>query len=120
MKSKQLFPYITDLIIVLLILTVIILAFFIAKSILYTEKITDRRITVITETLPKELDGVIKTGDAIYDNLTKKRLGEIDYLLPFYDGCGIAYKISFISKFEPRGDSLRTKSVWFKFSEVTE
>jgi hypothetical protein len=118
MKSKQLFPYATDFVIILIILALTLSSFFAVKSILYSGRGSALRITVITESLPNDLEGSIKAGDTVYDNLTKKRLGEIDSIYLIRSEETVRYEISFISSFEPRGDSLRTKSVWFRFSEV--
>ena len=118
MKSKQLFPYAVDFVVILIVLTVIFTSFYAARYILYAGRNADRRITVITESLPHNLEGSIRIGDTVYDNLTKKRLGEIDSILLIHSEETVRYEISFMSFFEPRGDSLRTKSVWFRFSEV--
>ena len=118
MKSKQLFPYTTDFVIILMILALTLSSFFAVKSILYSRRGSALRITVLTEPLPNDLEGSIRIGDTVYDNLTKKRLGEIDSILLIHSEETVRYEISFISFFEPRGDSLRTKSVWFRFSEV--
>ena len=118
MKSKLIFPYITDFVILTVAISLIFYSIFFMRSILYTSAYNEREITVITEPLPKELKESIRIGDAIYDNLTKERLGTVDSISIISDEESVRYEISFITSSEPRGDSLRTKDVWFRFYEV--
>ena len=118
MKSKVLFPKIIDFLIALFILASVIFTVRFANNILYEEKSAQRSITLITEPISKEITDKIKPEDPIYDNLTKKLIGNVSYVSETDLGESVVYRISIVSDRKPRGDSLRTKTLWFRYTEV--
>jgi hypothetical protein len=106
-----------DFIISLLIVAATVFSVWGAKEILYGKKNEPCRITIVTEPISKEITATVKLGDPIYDNLTKKQIGTVDFVSATDLGEFFIYRISLMSANKPRGNSLRTKTLWFRYTE---
>jgi hypothetical protein len=79
----------------------------------YTPETTEN---IITENIPVGARALIKKGDVIYDTVTKRAIGTVDYVSP--EGDRLRMSVTFIAK--PRTDALRTRAVWFKYQVITD
>ncbi len=95
--------------------SIIVLSIFIFKNMLYPEGKSDKTIVVKTEKMPAEFEDTLKKNEAVYDTLTKRKVGEIREIKSEHDGGKISFIITIDAKFTPRSESLRTGTLWFKY-----
>ena len=84
-------------------------------KLLYTEKCEEYSLSVTTEPLGEHAS-LIKAGDAVYDNITKRKIGSVTDAKILPDGR--VHLLLYVHA-RPRGGSLRTAAVWFLYSEET-
>lgn len=102
------------LIIILIALTII----FFMKKILYPEESYTGEIKIRTELMPSELETEIYEGQALYDTLTKRKIGTVSNFEVKRDGDKIYFLITAELTAMPRGKSLRTRDLWFYFANA--
>ena len=115
-KSKYLFSIFVDFLIMTIIAAAISVSSFAAACFLFPDERKSGEIVLKTELMPKALSYEISEGDAIFDTVTKRKIGTVEDAELFEKDDKIYFVISLKADASPKSDSLRTKSVWFKFS----
>jgi len=113
--GKQLFSVFIDFVFLIIIFSIIISFIFITSRILYPGGNKENTLVIRTEKLSRNFDNSLKRNDTVYDTLTKRKLGEIKDLGREYDGDQFSFIITIDAKFTPKSESLRTKSLWFRY-----
>jgi hypothetical protein len=117
MKNKDMRGVFSDFIILSALLFAIALACLGARWLLFGKRSSEPTvITVFTEPLGSIYDGALSVGDALYDTRTKELLGYISDIRPENTPDGTVYGLTFEAKHAPRGDSLRTADLWFRYT----
>ena len=88
------------------------------NKLLYTERDTKEPVTLTTQIMDRDFRELLHVGDALYDTLTKRRVGYIEELSVFDTDEGIYFKISFTSEHPLKGDAIRSSSLWFRYTRV--
>jgi hypothetical protein len=65
--------------------------------------------------MPIEFRDVLQNNEEVYDTLTKRKVGEIREIKSENEGDKVSFIITIDADFTPRSESLRTKSLWFKY-----
>ena len=113
--GKQLLSIFVDFLFLLTLFSIMVLSVFIIKNMLYPEGKGGSTLVIRTERMPIEFRNTIQKNEVIYDTLTKRKVGEIREIQSEYDADTVSYIITIDAKFTPRSESLRTKSLWFKY-----
>lgn len=82
---------------------------------LYPEGKSDSILVIRTEKMPIEFRDTLQKNEAVYDTLTKRKVGEIMEIRSEDEGGKITFIITIDAKFIPKSESLRTKTIWFKY-----
>jgi hypothetical protein len=111
---------ITDFLILTALFFALSYSFFAFYKLLYHGSENPGQITVITEAVPAFYEKSIRTDDAIYDPITKRKIGTVEECQSVADnGDKIRFIIKISAEHMPRGNSLRTKKLWFQY-RITE
>ena len=113
--SKQLLSIFIDFIILTILFSLTFLSVFIFTNILYPEDKNNSTIVIKTERMPIEFRDVLQNNEEVYDTLTKRKVGEIREIKSENEGDKVSFIITIDADFTPRSESLRTKSLWFKY-----
>ena len=122
-KSKYKFPILIDFMILTITFCFIICAVFFTKSVIFNDQNSPVTLTVVTEPIDSEYKQLINKGDTLYDSITKRKLGIIEWISEdWIDDGRIRFIIKFKSKYIPKSKSLRSKDIWFYYEslEVTQ
>ena len=118
MKSKRLLSIFLDFIFMLIIILITLTIIFFMEKILYPEESYTGEIKIRTELMPSELEAEIYEGQALYDTLTKRKIGTVSNFEVKRDGDKIYFLITAELTAMPRGKSLRTRDLWFYFANA--
>lgn len=113
-KSPLKFVALDFLIITLLLLCAAYLVYG-ANRLLYSDTEKLGKITVISEPVSDYYEGSLQISDSVYDPITKRKIGEITELEIISENGKIRFLIGLDSLRTPRGNSMRTKRLWFKY-----
>ena len=117
-KSKLLLSIFVDFVILVFLFSVICGSIFIAKLILYPEQKAGGEMNIMTERMPSGFLNSISVGDAVFDTLTKRRVGEVTAIEAVESENEVYFLITLNAAFRPRSKALRTNKLWFYFKEV--
>ncbi len=117
-KSKYLFSIFIDFLIMTIIAAAISICIFAAAYFLFPNSRKNENLVLKTELMPKSLAYSISEGDAVFDTITKRKIGNVEKLERFEKDDEIYFIISLKTNAPPKSDALRTKDVWFKFSST--
>ena len=115
-KIKYLLSKFVDFGFIVILSLVIIGSFLISKALLYPDKNTGGEIRIRTELMPAEYSSELCVGDAVFDTLTKRRIGEITELEIIERENKIYFFLTLDADFIPRSKALRTPRLWFYFA----
>ena len=105
--------YLIDGGVLLLAALLALLGRYAARKVLYTDRCEAYSMAVITEELGSHA-GLLRYGEDVYDNITKRKVGKITDAR-ILDGGRVRLVLDVYAK--PRGASLRTRAVWFYYTE---
>ena len=118
-KSKYKFPILIDFVILTIVFGFIACAVCFIRLVIFKDQLSAVTITVITESIDSEYKQLINKGDTLYDSITKRKLGVIEWISEDYIGDGrIRFIIKFKSKYVPKSKSLRSKDIWFYYEPI--
>lgn len=118
MKKKDSFllrGIIADFLILTALFFALSYSVFAGFKLLYRDIGEGGQITVITEAVPSFYETCLHKDDAVYDPITKRKIGVIDELRLLTEGDKIRFLIKISANHMPRADSMRTKNFWFKY-----
>ncbi len=121
--SKQLLSVFVDFLFLTFLFFMIAASAIALRFLFYPKGETSEIIICTTEKLPLSFENTLSVNDTVYDPISKRKIGEIKNLKPIYDGERVKFIIEIDAKFKPKSDSLRTRSLWFRYyinSEGTE
>ncbi len=95
-------------------------AFVLAKCILFTSFESGGQMFIITEEVDKSMIDGISENDAIFDTVTKRKIGTVQMLKILEEKDKIRFLISTDAKYFPRSKSLRTKNLWFEYTAASK
>ena len=110
------FTILLDFMILSAMLAAVCSGIFIIKNILFDSPSSNESIRILTEDIPSEYATLAKAGAPLYDPITKRCIGSISEVYPIYNGNRVKFIIEAEVSAMPRGDSLRTRELWFRFS----
>lgn len=114
--SKQLLSIFIDFLFLTIIFSVIILSVFAIKLLFNPTSDATGALVFETEPIPLKFEDALHENDVLYDTLTKRKVGEITEIKRVYIGDRVKFIIKTDASFTPKSESLRTSSLWFKYS----
>lgn len=102
-----------DVFILSIAILTICLFVFIGKRMLFREEGGTRKLIIISEAIPMELEQRLAVGDVLYDTLTKRKVGTVTSLKTVYRDDCVRFVIKTDAAFTPSSDALRTRELWF-------
>ena len=115
-KSKLLLSIFIDFLFLLLLISICIGAFFALRALFSVDKKVSGEIKIRSELMPREHSLDISVGDAVYDPLTKRRVGSVSDIEIRECGDNVYFLLTLDASIMPRGSSLRTEELWFYFT----
>ena len=107
-----------DFLIIAAIYFLIAFSAFACCKLLYTERSDPKDITFISEVVSEDYKDLISVGDEIYDTITKRSIGQIEKLDILDTGAGIRFKFTVFATRAPKGEGLRTASLWLRCARL--
>ncbi|MBR2650389.1 MAG: hypothetical protein IKD45_01895 [Clostridia bacterium] len=109
-----------DFAITVSLIAFLLLAVWLGGKLLYPEATAEKYTVIETERMPICHSGSIACGEAVYDTVTKRRIGTVTDIREYIDGDRMYYRLTVRTSASPRSNALRTRDVWFYFKEAAE
>ena len=117
-KSNLLLSIFVDFAFIVIAISLICGALFVAKTVLYPQKSFSGDLRIRTEYMALEYKGELRVGDSVFDTLTKRKVGIIKDLEVDQNSEGMRFFITLDANFKPRSKAMRTQNLWFYFAEA--
>ena len=117
-KERRIRP--SDLLAILALAALPFAAVSIGVRLLFGEELWQGELNLTTERLDYRYRDAISPGDPVYDPLTKRTVGRVRALGILDDDGGFRYLLSIDAERKPRGKALRTRELWFEYTEEVE
>lgn len=117
-KSNLLLSIFIDFAFIVIAISLVCGALFVAKSVLYPQKSFSGDLKIRTEYMPLEYKHELREGDIVFDTLTKRKVGVIKNVEVDEGDEDVRFFITLDAAFKPRSKSLRTQNLWFYFAEA--
>ena len=118
-NSKQMFSIFLDFILLIFIFGTFLTSFYFGRKILFYTFSDGGELIFLTESMPGEFEKLLLEGDAIYDTITKKKIGIVLSRVALLEGDSVRFVITTNADYIPKSSSLRTAKLWFTY-EIKE
>ena len=109
-----------DFSITVLLLILLCGSFWLSERLLYPDNTEEHYTVIETEKMPLCHSGSIKCGQALFDTVTKRKVGTVTKVYEYIEKNRVYYRITLIGSVRPRSMAMRTQDIWFYFTDITE